>query len=187
MCYVVESPWKATFIRHAHCVVAGTMMFPQGKTSWAMVQAQMANFKNGGPYFGVASWGIDQSAEEVWEKCGWCMMYPYLRLWSWPPHSFCGKVYGLLGVQVKYWDNKLFRVVVDTVQGVISFETSEKSLGPVYKGVPIVLCMILCNNMSSIRIMSAGTSGNSEGALTSLCPPQDLHVEEARYDSWCCL
>lgn len=159
--YIVNTgnPRIATQTDIGCCTVIGNAFLPSGTaTSWSIKVLRSERDDANGIFVGVAPFDIDQSNDGNCDTCGWYFYCYFSTLYSGFPHSYRGRVFGQrkrIGQYVHTGDS--VGVVMDTVDGDISFSINGESLGVGFEGIPLdkplVPCVILKNKGDSVEFV----------------------------------
>ena len=159
--YIVntENPRIATQTDIGCCTIIGNAFLTSNTvTTWSIKILSSERNDANGIYVGVAPFDIDQSEDGNCDTCGWYFYCYFSTLYSGFPHGYRGRVFGerkKIGQYVHTGDS--VGIVMDTIDGNISFSINGKSLGVGFEGIPLdkplVPCVILRNKGDSIEFV----------------------------------
>ena len=153
-----KNPRVATNIGGGDCTIIGNTPLPLNKvTSWSIKVLKSERNDGWGIYVGVAPSGINQNEGSNHNKCGWHFDCWPSKLCSGPLHDYRWKPYGPRKKDGKYvHTGDSVGVVMDTVNGELSFIVNGVNLGIAYDGIPLdkplVPCAILYKQGDSVEL-----------------------------------
>ena len=154
-----ENPRIAANIGGDSCTIVGCTPLPLNRaTSWGIRILNSKDNDGLGIYIGVAPFDIDQNLSHSFDKCGWYFDCYWSTLRSGPPHSYWNKGYGPEKEDGKYvHTGDVVGVVVDPMNGELSFTLNGVNLGVAYEGIPLdkplVPCVLLGERGDSVELV----------------------------------